>query len=88
METPTSSSCLRSYQPRSLGPTTATSSRPSSYSFSTTPSSRASASGSGAQSSCSSHSHCTGSPCGRSGRSYASSRQLRVTGSQPLGRFR
>ncbi len=87
METPTSRSCLRSYQPRSLGPTTATS-LPSSCSFSTARSSSARASGSGAQSSWSSQSHCTGSPCGRSGMSYASSRQVRLTGSQPLGRFR
>lgn len=54
---------------------------------SATRSSSASASGSGAQSSCSSHSHWTGSPCGNSGISYASSRQVRVTGSQPLGRL-
>lgn len=87
MVTPTSRSCLRSYQPRSLGPMIATS-LPSSRSFSTTRSSWARASASGAQSSCRSHSHCSGSPWGSSGMSYASSRQVRVTGSQPLGRLR
>ncbi len=64
MVTPTSRSCFLSYQPRSLGPTTA-----AYASESATRSSSARASGSGAQSSWSSHSHWTGSPCGSSGMS-------------------